>query len=148
MTAAAEAASAARPLWSRATAVAGADAGRGGVCGSGSSDFGASRSSSGSIFSESSGRRGSAELPAKAPEKVVMQAEGSGSQSGRVGGAKAKEKEKGENNGKSFSIRQSARPTANPWFRAVLYMQFYNRNFITKYVKFFYFCYNLKHIML
>jgi hypothetical protein len=71
------------------------------------------------------------ELPAKAPEKVVMQAEGSGSQSGRVGGAKAKEKEKGENNGKSFSIRQSARPTANPWFRAVLYMQFYNRNFIT-----------------
>ena len=88
------------------------------------------------------------ELPAKAPEKVVMQAEGSGSQSGKVGGAKAKEKEKGENNGKSFSIRQSARPTANPWFRAVLYMQFYNRNFITKYVKFFYFCYNLKHIML
>ena len=53
------------------------------------------------------------------PEKVVMQAEGSGSQSGKVGGAKAKEKEKGENNGKSFSVRPSARPTANPWFRAV-----------------------------
>jgi hypothetical protein len=71
------------------------------------------------------------ELPAKAPEKAVMQAEGSGSQSGKVGGAKAKEK--GENNGKSFSVRPSARrgPTANPWFRAVLYMQFYNRNFIT-----------------
>ena len=33
-------------------------------------------------------------LPAKAPEKAVMQAEGSGSQSGKVGGAKAKEKEK------------------------------------------------------
>lgn len=69
------------------------------------------------------------ELPAKATEKAVLQAEGSGLQSGKVGGAKAKEK--GENNGKSFSIRPSARPIANPWFRAVLYMQFYNRNFIT-----------------
>ena len=49
------------------------------------------------------------ELPAKAPEKAVMHAEGSGSQSGKVGGVKAKEKEKGENNGKSFSIRPSAR---------------------------------------
>ena len=57
------------------------------------------------------------ELPAKAPEKAVMHAEGS--QSGKVGGVKAKEKEKGENNGKSFSIWPSARPTANPWFRAV-----------------------------
>ena len=71
------------------------------------------------------------ELPAKAPEKAVMHAEGSESQSGKVGGVKVKEKEKGENNGKSFSVRPSARPTANPWFRAVLYMQFYNRNFIT-----------------
>jgi hypothetical protein len=29
------------------------------------------------------------------------------------------------------AVLPSARPTANPWFRAVLYMQFYNRNFIT-----------------
>jgi hypothetical protein len=59
------------------------------------------------------------ELPAKATEKAVLQAEGSRLQSGKVGGAKAKEKEKEENNGKSFSVRPSARPTANPWFRAV-----------------------------
>jgi hypothetical protein len=44
-----------------------------------------------------------------------VQAEGSGSQCGKVGGAKAKEKEKEENNRKSFSVRPSARPTANPW---------------------------------
>ena len=56
------------------------------------------------------------ELPAKATEKAVLQAEGSRLQSGKVGGAKAKEKEKEENNGKSFSVRPSARPTANPWF--------------------------------
>jgi hypothetical protein len=41
--------------------------------------------------------------------------DGSGLQSGKVGGAKAKEKEDNNYNGKSFSVRPSARPTANPW---------------------------------
>ena len=44
------------------------------------------------------------EQPAKATEKAVLQAEGSGLQSGKVGGAKAKEKEKEENNGKSSAL--------------------------------------------
>jgi hypothetical protein len=38
-----------------------------------------------------------------------VQAEGSGSQSWKVGGAKAKKKEKEEKNGKSVSVRPSDR---------------------------------------
>ena len=55
------------------------------------------------------------ELPAKAPEKAVVQAEGSGSLSGNVGGAKAKEKKRLMGRASAFS-----HPLALPRTRGLL----------------------------